>query len=254
MALRVKNRSGGNALATIYDYGFLLTLRRYQELPVDEWQQCFARAGAESDLATALRGSELVKWQFRGVAQTGLMVPRNLPGRQRKQKQLSWSAEVLFRVLDQHEPDHPLLVEAYRQATHTFLDAESAYQFLDEVQTFDWKLRELRARTNQRWMLAGVTMFDPRQTFIDVTVTLGRDVTLYPGTILQGDTTIGVGCEIGPDSRVVDSVVEDGAIVENSVVRSAVIGAGARVGPYASLSEGAKIMAGAITGPFSNGS
>lgn len=114
--------------------------------------------------------------------------------------------------------------------------------------------RELRARTNKRWMLAGVTMFDPRQTFIDVTVTLGRDVTLYPGTILQGDTTIGVGCEIGPDSRVVDSVVEDGAIVENSVVRNAVIGAGARVGPYASLSEGAKIMAGAITGPFSNGS
>ncbi|HMG05541.1 MAG TPA: DEAD/DEAH box helicase [Chthoniobacterales bacterium] len=145
VALRVKNRIGGNALATIDDYGFLLTLRRYQELPLDELQQCFARAQAEDDLATALRGSELVKWQFRGVAQTGLMVPRNLPGRQRKQKQLSWSAEVLFRVLEQHEPNHPLLVEAYRQATHTFLDAESAYLFLDEVQTFEWKLRELPA-------------------------------------------------------------------------------------------------------------
>ena len=91
------------------------------------------------------RCSELVKWQFRGVAQTGLMVPRNLPGRQRKQKQLSWSAEVLFRVLEQHEPGHPLLVEAYRQATHTFLDAENAYRFLDQVQTFDWKLLELPA-------------------------------------------------------------------------------------------------------------
>jgi ATP-dependent Lhr-like helicase len=145
VALRVKNRIGGNALATIDDYGFLLTLRRYQELPLAELQQCFAQAQAEDDLATALRGSELVKWQFRGVAQTGLMVPRNLPGRQRKQKQLSWSAEVLFRVLEQHEPNHPLLVEAYRQATHTFLDAESAYRFLDEVQTFDWKLRELPA-------------------------------------------------------------------------------------------------------------
>jgi ATP-dependent Lhr-like helicase len=143
VALRVKNRIGGNALATIDDYGFLLTLRRYQELPLAELQQCFARGDAENNLATALRGSELVKWQFRGVAQTGLMVPRNLPGRQRKQKQLSWSAEVLFRVLEQHEPEHPLLVEAYRQATHTFLDAESAYRFLDDVQTFDWKLREL---------------------------------------------------------------------------------------------------------------
>lgn len=143
VALRVKNRIGGNARATIDDYGFLLTLRRFQRLPLDSLRQCFVRAKAEDDLATALRGSELVKWQFRGVAQTGLMVPRNLPGRQRKQKQLSWSAEVLFRVLEQHEPEHPLLVEAYRQATHTFLDAESAYRFLDDVQTFDWKLLEL---------------------------------------------------------------------------------------------------------------
>ena len=145
VALRVKNRIGGNALATIDDYGFLLTLRRFQELPLEELRQCFARANAESDLARALRGSELVKWQFRGVAQTGLMVPRNLPGRQRKQKQLSWSAEVLFRVLEQHEPEHPLLVEAYRQATHTFLEADSAFQFLDDVQRFDWKLVELPA-------------------------------------------------------------------------------------------------------------
>ncbi|PYJ10265.1 MAG: helicase [Verrucomicrobia bacterium] len=145
VALRVKNRIGGNALVTIDDYGFLLTLRRFQELPLDALRQCFARANAENDLARALRGSELVKWQFRGVAQTGLMVPRNLPGRQRKQKQLSWSAEVLFRVLEQHEPEHPLLVEAYRQATHTFLEADSAYQFLDDVQGFEWKLVELPA-------------------------------------------------------------------------------------------------------------
>lgn len=145
VALRVKDRIGGNALATIDDYGFLLTLRRFQELPLEDLRQCFARANAENDLARALRGSELVKWQFRGVAQTGLMVPRNLPGRHRKQKQLSWSAEVLFRVLEQHEPEHPLLVEAYRQATHTFLDADAACQFLDEVQTFDWKLLELPA-------------------------------------------------------------------------------------------------------------
>ncbi|HEY2802167.1 MAG TPA: DEAD/DEAH box helicase [Chthoniobacterales bacterium] len=143
IAWRVKDRIGGNALVTIDDYGFLLTLRRFQELPLAQWQSCFRRAEAEENLHAALRGSELVKWQFRGVAQTGLMVPRNLPGRERKPRQLSWSSEVLFRVLEQHEPDHPLLEEAYRQATHTFLDAETAFTFLDEVPSFDWKLREL---------------------------------------------------------------------------------------------------------------
>jgi ATP-dependent helicase Lhr and Lhr-like helicase len=140
VALRVKNRIGGNALVTIDDYGFLLTLRRFQELLLPELRACFHRENAERDLSAALRGSELVKWQFRGVAQTGLMVPRNLPGKKRKQRQLSWSAEVLFRVLERHEPDHPLLIEAYRQATHTFLDAEAAYEFLGDVQNFEWKL------------------------------------------------------------------------------------------------------------------
>ena len=143
IAWRVKNRIGGNALVTIDDYGFLLTLRPFQELPLEDWRLCFERAGAEEDLARALRGSELVKWQFRGVAQTGLMVPRNLPGRERKLKQLTWSAEVLFRVLEQHEPDHPLLLEAYRQATHTFLDADAAYDFLGAATGFQWKMREL---------------------------------------------------------------------------------------------------------------
>src|SRR2546423_2534453 len=145
VALRVKNRIGGNALATIDDYGFLLTLRKFQELPLSELRSCFSRENAEDDLSVALRGSELVKWQFRGVAQTGLMVPRNLPGKKRQQKQLSWSSEVLFRVLERHEPDHPLLVEAYRQATHTFLDAEAAFAFLHDVEDYDWKLVEVPA-------------------------------------------------------------------------------------------------------------
>ena len=135
VALRVKKRIGGNALVTIDDYGFLLTLRHFQELSLPDWKECFVRAGAEEDLRSALRRSELVKWQFRGVAQTGLMVPRNLPGRQRKQKQMNWSAEVLFRVLEEHEPDHPLLREAYRQATHTFLDADAAFAFMEEVKS-----------------------------------------------------------------------------------------------------------------------
>jgi ATP-dependent Lhr-like helicase len=145
VAWRVKERIGGNALVTIDDYGFLLTLRRSSEVALTDWQNCFQRSRAEEDLSDALRGSELVKWQFRGVAQTGLMVPRNLPGRERKMKQLTWSSEVLFRVLEQHEPDHPLLVETYRQATHTFLDAGQAYAFLEAVGKFDWSLRELEA-------------------------------------------------------------------------------------------------------------
>ena len=108
-----------------------------------------------------------------------------------------------------------------------------------------WQLalaeRELRGRINRSWLLEGVTMLDPRQTFIDATVSLGRDVTLYPGHDPAGRTTVGDGCEIGPDSRLIDSVVGDDAVVEHTVVRESEIGAGAHVGPYAVLEPGSVV-------------
>lgn len=120
-----------------------------------------------------------------------------------------------------------------------------------------WQLalaeRELRARTNKSWLLSGVTMLDPRQTFIDVTVSIGRDVTLFPGVLLQGDTTIGDGCDIGPQTRLVDCVVGPRAVVENTVARESEIGADAIVGPFASLEAGSSVAAGARTGAFYTG-
>ena len=109
---------------------------------------------------------------------------------------------------------------------------------------------ELRDRTNERWMRRGVTMVDPEHTYIDTSVRLGMDVTLFPGTVLRGDTVIGDGAEIGPNAHLVDTVVGDRAVVEASVARHASIGADARVGPFASLEPGASVADGTVTGPF----
>jgi bifunctional UDP-N-acetylglucosamine pyrophosphorylase/glucosamine-1-phosphate N-acetyltransferase len=109
---------------------------------------------------------------------------------------------------------------------------------------------ELRRRTNARWLAAGVTMVDPERTYIDTGVRLGADVTLFPGTILQGTTSVGGRSEIGPDTRLVDTVVGEGAVVANTVAVSAEVGDGAVVGPFAHLEPGAAVAAGATTGPF----
>lgn len=113
--------------------------------------------------------------------------------------------------------------------------------------------RELRARINRSWLLAGVTMLDPRQSFIDVGVTIGRDVTLFPGVILQGSTTIGDGCEIGPDVRLVDTSVGIGCTVMSTQATNAVIHDGATVGPFASLVPGSVVEKDRTTGPFYTG-
>ena len=106
---------------------------------------------------------------------------------------------------------------------------------------------ELRDRINERWMRRGVTMWDPERTYIDV------DVVLLPGVILQGSCTIGSHAEIGPEAHLVDTVVGEGARVSSSVCRRSVIGAEARIGPFAVLGEGTEVAPGAVVGPFGSG-
>ena len=109
---------------------------------------------------------------------------------------------------------------------------------------------ELRRRTNEAWMRQGVTLVDPERTYVDATVTLAPDVTLFPDTILQGRCVVGAGAELGPNTRLVDCVVGSGAVVENSVGRDAEIGSDAHLGPFAVLEPGSSVPAGARPGPF----
>jgi bifunctional UDP-N-acetylglucosamine pyrophosphorylase / glucosamine-1-phosphate N-acetyltransferase len=112
---------------------------------------------------------------------------------------------------------------------------------------------ELRRRVNEEWLRQGVTMVDPAQTYLDVTVRLGKDVTLYPGTLLQGNTTVASGAEIGPGCQLADCTVGERAVVVSTVGRSARIGADAHVGPWAYLPAGSTVPPGTFTGPCFTG-
>jgi bifunctional UDP-N-acetylglucosamine pyrophosphorylase/glucosamine-1-phosphate N-acetyltransferase len=109
---------------------------------------------------------------------------------------------------------------------------------------------ELRDRINERWMRRGVTMVDPEHTYIDLSVELAPDVTLFPGSILRGETVVGAGAEIGPSAHLVDTEVGERAVVEHTVAHQATIGADARVGPFACLQPGSALAPGTVTGPF----
>lgn len=108
----------------------------------------------------------------------------------------------------------------------------------------------LRRRTNRHWMSMGVTMVDPDRTYIDATVELGTDVTIFPGTILQGNTVIGDGCELGPDTRLDRCEVGKNTRIEKVTATLASIGAECVVGPFAVLSPGSDLNSGTTTGPF----
>ena len=66
-------------------------------------------------------------------------------------------------------------------------------QDLGEINTI------LYAQNNDFWMSNGVTIIDPKTTYIDSTVTIGEDTIIYPCSTITGDTVIGKSCEIGPN-------------------------------------------------------
>ncbi|NDL58490.1 bifunctional UDP-N-acetylglucosamine diphosphorylase/glucosamine-1-phosphate N-acetyltransferase GlmU [Phytoactinopolyspora mesophila] len=101
--------------------------------------------------------------------------------------------------------------------------------------------REMNRRVTTQWMRAGVTIIDPATTWIDVTVTLERDVVLRPGVQLHGSTRIHEGAEIGPDSTLRDTTVDRGAVVIRTHAEGAEIGPHANVGPFSYLRPGTRL-------------
>ncbi len=109
---------------------------------------------------------------------------------------------------------------------------------------------ELNRRTVERWMRHGVTVVDPATTWIDVDVTLGRDVTIHPQTQLHGASRIADGATIGPDTTLSDVEVGPHASVVRTHGSLAVVGADTTVGPFAYLRPGTELGDGGRIGTF----
>jgi bifunctional UDP-N-acetylglucosamine pyrophosphorylase/glucosamine-1-phosphate N-acetyltransferase len=110
--------------------------------------------------------------------------------------------------------------------------------------------RALNDRILTDWMLAGVTIVDPASTWVDATVTIGRDAEIGPQVQLAGATVIGEGARIGPGCLLEDTSVGEDAVLLHAVCRQAQIGPRVTVGPFAYLRPGAVIAADAHIGTY----
>jgi bifunctional UDP-N-acetylglucosamine pyrophosphorylase/glucosamine-1-phosphate N-acetyltransferase len=110
--------------------------------------------------------------------------------------------------------------------------------------------RRLNDRIVREWQLAGVTVIDPRTTWIDSRVRLEEDVEIRPGTQLAGATVVERDAVIGPDTTLTDCEIGRGARVSRTDGTLAVVGAGAQVGPWAFLRPGTYLGADGKIGTF----
>jgi bifunctional UDP-N-acetylglucosamine pyrophosphorylase/glucosamine-1-phosphate N-acetyltransferase len=93
-----------------------------------------------------------------------------------------------------------------------------------------------RRRILDRLMAEGVTILDPASTWVEDTVTVGPDTTIYPQVLIEGLTTIGSDCVIAAGCQVSASRLGDGVTLKPyCVLTEAVVEAGAILGPFCHL-------------------
>ncbi len=93
-----------------------------------------------------------------------------------------------------------------------------------------------RRRILDRLMEGGVTILDPASTYIEDTVTIGADTTIYPNVVIEGQSAIGSECVVGAGNHVSACTIGDRVtLLPYCVLRESVIEEAATLGPFCHL-------------------
>ncbi|NIJ42903.1 ATP-dependent Lhr-like helicase [Parvibaculum indicum] len=100
------------------------------ELPLGE---LFGEDMLGDDLENWLAESSLLKRTFRDCALISGLIERRFPGQEKTGRQVTFSADLIYNVLREHEPDHILLQATYRDAATGLLDVARVAAMLKRV-------------------------------------------------------------------------------------------------------------------------
>ena len=106
----------------------------------------------------------------------------------------------------------------------------------------------MRRRILEALMLAGVTVIDPRTTFVDADVEVGQDTVIHPFSTITGRSVIGEDCVIGPFAQLRDSRVGHGSRIERAHLEQSTVGNNVAVGPFSRLRPGTELAEGVRVG------
>ena len=108
----------------------------------------------------------------------------------------------------------------------------------------------MKERVNKDVMVNGVTLIDPKNTYIEPKVIIGADTIIYPGAVLQGNTVIGEDCKIYGTTRIINSTIHNNVVIDNTLIEESVVGSNTTVGPYAHIRPNSNVGDNAKVGNF----
>lgn len=93
----------------------------------------------------------------------------------------------------------------------------------------------MRGKINSNHMLSGVTLIDPKTTYIEKDIEIGRDTIIYPGVVIKGETKIGEECIIEGSTNIADTIIGDRINIKSSTLIESFVGDDTKIGPNAYL-------------------
>ena len=111
--------------------------------------------------------------------------------------------------------------------------------------------KALRKRLANDFMLAGLTLRDPRRFDMRGTLEFGRDCVIDVNCVLEGKVKLGDRVSIGPGVVIRDCEIgDDTEVLAHCVLDGAKIGAKVRIGPFARIRPGSELGDAAHVGNF----
>jgi len=109
---------------------------------------------------------------------------------------------------------------------------------------------KMRYKILRDLMFNGVTIRDPKSTFIEGTVSIEQDTIIEPNTYIYGKTSIGKDCKIGPNTSIFNSNIDSRCSIISSHVEESIIESDVDIGPFSHIRKDTVIRSQTHIGNF----
>lgn len=134
IAFRISKLAPISFSMAMNDYGFELFSDK--EIPVNEenLEKILTRENLMTDVISSINSAEMARRKFRDIAVISGMVVQNFPGQQRSNKALQSSAGLIFKVLEDHDPNHFLVRQAYTEVFNMQLQEQRLVEAFKRIE------------------------------------------------------------------------------------------------------------------------
>ncbi|WP_051887312.1 ligase-associated DNA damage response DEXH box helicase [Chryseobacterium piperi] len=134
IAFRISKLAPISFSMAMNDYGFELFSDKEIPLSDEILKKILTRDNLMVDVISSINSAEMARRKFRDIAVISGMVIQNFPGQQRSNKALQSSAGLIFKVLEDYDPNHFLVRQAYTEVFNMQLQEQRLVEAFKRIE------------------------------------------------------------------------------------------------------------------------